>query len=232
MSRLEPPTVTLPLGRRAVRVDTGELLFPGIALVFCVLYYADTRGLPEQSLLYAEPLLYATAILAVTTMVSHGFVIEEREHQGPPSSAGGDETPGGPGGDGPGDHTGDRTTAVDGATDPDGLSLDESSRVDSPEVMSTAKTTQPDATAAVEEEREQGAGGRFDLRTASGLTVLSVGYILSLYVTTFVVSSMLFLAASLYLFGERRPLRILAYSVGFTLLVWGVFVQWLMVPLP
>lgn len=240
MTGLQPPTVTLPLGERKVRIDTGELLFPAIALVFCLAYYIDTRGLPDQSLMYAEPLLYVTVVLAVTTMLSYGITIDsggELERESADSDSADDES----GTDDASekkptaDHTEERRTATDGTTEANGEPLDESIVTDSPDAMSTAETIpQPEITEGpeVDEDVEPEVSGDFTLRSSIGLAILSGGYILLLYVTSFVVSSILFLAAALYLLGERRPLRIVAYSVGFTLLVWGVFIQWLLVPLP
>lgn len=48
---------------------------------------------------------------------------------------------------------------------------------------------------------------------------------------SFVPPTVAFLGATVYVFGERNPLYLLAYAVGFTLLVWGVFISWLKVPL-
>nr|WP_272494446.1 tripartite tricarboxylate transporter TctB family protein [Natronomonas aquatica] len=72
----------------------------------------------------------------------------------------------------------------------------------------------------------------FGTSSAVGLAVLLIGYLLSLYVVPFVVGTAGFLGCALYILGERRPARILIYSLGFTILTWGVFVEWLLVPLP
>nr|WP_241431364.1 tripartite tricarboxylate transporter TctB family protein [Natronococcus amylolyticus] len=47
----------------------------------------------------------------------------------------------------------------------------------------------------------------------------------------FLATTVAFLAATLYLFGERNPLALAGYSLGFAIGVWLVFVQWLMIPL-
>lgn len=179
MDTIEPPVVTLPVGSRRITVDTGELLVPLIALVACIIYYVDTRGLPDQSLLYAEPLLYTTAALAVVTMAGHAVSITDRAGT---DRAGGTEP---------------RTDESDGAAD--------------------------DGTVG---------GEYFTLRSAIGLAVLTAGYVAGLGVTTFIVSTVAFLALALYMFGERNPATIVVYSVGITCVVWLVFVEWLLVPLP
>lgn len=64
---------------RTVTVKLGELVLPVIAIVVSALYYIDTRGLPDQSLIYAEPVLYVTAALAVVTIVQHAITVGEDE---------------------------------------------------------------------------------------------------------------------------------------------------------
>lgn len=75
---MEPPTVTLRVNDSRIEIDTGELIFPLLALVFCLAYYLDTRGLPEKSMMYAEPLLYVTGLLALTTMMTEATEIQAR----------------------------------------------------------------------------------------------------------------------------------------------------------
>lgn len=82
------------------------------------------------------------------------------------------------------------------------------------------------------EDRESTSGNQFFNRyTAAGLTVVTTGYIIALSTISFIVPTIAFLAILLVLFGERRPIYVGVYSVGFTLLVWATFVYWLNIPL-
>lgn len=186
---MRPPTVSLRISNVDLRVDTGELLFPVLVLVFCTGYYMDTRGLPSRSLLYAEPLLYATTLLAVVTIFGQAISVSKRTGRAANGNTGAMSRFIG---------WGDPTTA-----DPADETVDQA---DSPE--------------------------GFGLSSATGLVMLLTAYIASLYFVPFVVATAGFLAGAIYQFGERNPVRIVAYSVGFTLLVWIVFVDWLLVPLP
>lgn len=56
------------VGSLRVHINMGELLFPLLVLCFCAAYYFDSRNLPDESMLYAGPLLYATAAMAVVTV--------------------------------------------------------------------------------------------------------------------------------------------------------------------
>lgn len=183
MSAIDPPVFTLPISDRQVTIDTGELLFPAIVLAFCSVYYIDTRGLPDRSLLYAEPLLYITAALAVITVFGHAVSIADREGTGEPPDAG----------SGPGSGADER-----GETWTEGMGDGEE---------------------------------HFGLPNAVGLVVLTLGYVIGIGVLGFLSSTIAFLALTLYMFGERNPIVILVYAVGFALVVWIVFVQWLRVPL-
>lgn len=179
MSTIDPPVVTLPVSDRQVRIDTGELLFPVIVLVFCGVYYVDTRGLPDRSLLYAEPLLYITTTLAVITVFGHAVSITDRnEAAGTHDSEAGIE---------------EAETTTDGTEDGEGV---------------------------------------FTVRSAAGLVVLTAGYIAGIGLIGFLASTIAFLGLTLYLFGERNPVVLVVYAVGFALVVWIVFAQWLRVPLP
>jgi hypothetical protein len=71
-----------------------------------------------------------------------------------------------------------------------------------------------------------------DQVTALTFAFLIVSYVVSLYFVSFIITTPLFLALSLYVLGERSMTRVLMYSVGFTFVVWLVFVEWLLVPLP
>lgn len=68
-----PKRVSFSLLSRHITVKLDELLFPCIVLVTVLLYYLDTRGLPDQSMIYAGPLLYITTILAVITILQHSI---------------------------------------------------------------------------------------------------------------------------------------------------------------
>lgn len=167
MRSLEPPVLTASVGSRGVRIHTGELLFPALVLAFCAFYFLDTRGLPDLSMLYAGPLLYVTAALAVVTIGSQAISVSEGEV--PAGEASPDVEPG---------------------------------------------------------------GEFFDRRGALGLVGLLAGYVLVLDVVGFLIATIAFLAAALYLFGERNPVVIAGYSIAFAVVVWMVFSEWLLVPLP
>lgn len=178
MTRITPPTVTMSTGSRTLEVDTGELLFPGLVLAFCLFYYWDTRALPELSMLYAGPLLYITIALAVVTVAVQAFSVD------------GDDPDDGDGG-----------------------------------VESAAAAFDPDTDPEADEEAV------FTVRSAAILIVLTAGYIVALEPIGFLAATVAFLAATLYLFGERNPLALAGYPLGFAIGVWLVFVQWLMIPL-
>ncbi|MFU8867020.1 tripartite tricarboxylate transporter TctB family protein [Natronococcus sp.] len=184
MTRITPPTVTMSTGSRTLEVDTGELLFPGLVLAFCLFYYWDTRALPELSMLYAGPLLYTTIALAVVTVAVQAVSV------------------------GTSDELGDS-----GPDDGDGG------------VESAAAAFDPDSDPEADEEAV------FTVRSAAVLIVLTAGYIVALEPIGFLAATVAFLAATLYLFGERNPLALAGYPLGFAIGVWLVFVQWLMIPL-
>lgn len=195
------PVVDINTGGINIRIDIGELLFPIAAFIFCVAYFIETRGLPDQSLLYADPLLYTTALLAVVTGLGHALSINRRRvrHRDDQRQVRPEDTKG---------------TA--------GRRVEQSPEGESPKPK---------------DHREIFQGGQspedhFTVASATGLIVLTTGYIASLYFVPFVAATAVFLAASVVLFGERNPLKILTYSGGFTLLLWLTFVNWLRVPLP
>jgi len=64
------------LGGHTVAVASRELVFPALALVFCGIYYIDVRDLPQQSVLYAGPLVLLTAALALTVFVAYAIRID------------------------------------------------------------------------------------------------------------------------------------------------------------
>ena len=178
MAGITLPVVTVPAGSRTIDIDTGELLFPGLVLAFCLYYFLDTRGLPDLSMLYAGPLLYTTAALAVVTLVQQAITIDDRS--------------------GPRESGDDRETA--GATaDP--------------------------AAGAVPDDPN------FTVRNAALLVALTAAYILVLEPLGFLTATVGFLALTLYLFGERNPVTLIVYSIGFAFVLWFVFVHWLRVPL-
>lgn len=69
------------------------------------------------------------------------------------------------------------------------------------------------------------------MRSAALLAVATAAYIVALDPIGFLPTTIGYLALTLYLFGERSPLRLAVYSIGFAIVVWLVFIQWLMVPL-
>lgn len=184
--KMEPPMVSFRISNVNVEIDTGELLFPTIVLLFCVAYYTDTRGLPDRSMMYAEPLLYTTAILAVITIVGQAVSVEQGSER---------------------KERGNRSDGFIGWR-----SIGDQKSPDEP----------------TEENHPEG----FGVSSAVGIGVLLIGYILSLYVVPFVVGTAGFLSGSLYVFGERSPMKIAVYSVGFTVVTWAIFIEWLFVPLP
>lgn len=205
---LEEPTVGFRIGGRRIQVDFGEFLFPAIALVFSAAYYVETRDLPEQSLMYAKWVLYATILLAVVTFLRHALSVQSA-NDGLEESKDANATK-------------TQEEPIEGGDFGSGQTED----VDTHSIVETESAAE-----AVDAEQE-GANNHFTLRTSVGLAVLVAGYIILLNFLTFVISSISFLAIGLYMFGERDPKRLIGYSVGFTLLVWAVFIEWLLVPLP
>lgn len=205
-ARVTLPTIRLRNRRFGIRIDTGELLFPAIVLIFCAAYYAETRELPAESMLYAGPLLYATASLAVLTMLGHAVSI----------NTGTDGDPNQP-------SSGSTRSVVWGvesavAEQEHPRAGDASSSIDSNRTGTDTKRIRTES--------------YFNVRSALALVVLAIGYVISLYFVPFVFGTALFLAAGAYLFGERNGIHIIGYSVGVTLLLWLVFINWLRIPLP
>lgn len=83
-----------------------------------------------------------------------------------------------------------------------------------------------------EDEPEESSNLYFNRRSAVGLVILSFAYYILFPYMGFLAATSGFLAATLYIFGERNWLYLAAYSAGFTLLVWAVFIRWLQIPLP
>lgn len=177
---------------RTITVKLGELVLPVIAIVATGLYYIDTRGLPDQSLMYAEPVLYVTAALAVVTIIQHAITFGEDEELMT---------------DGAGE-------VADGVADPasQGELLDD------------------------QDTDTETSSSHFNRKTSALFVVLTIGYVTALNTLfmsslVFMALSAVFLGATLVLFGERRWTMIVAYSVGFAVVVWAVFVYWLKIPL-
>lgn len=197
-----PDNVSLGLGDRRVTIDVGELLFPVLVLLVCGLYYVDTRGLPDQSMLYAEPVLYITALLAVVTIVQHAISFDDRNEQLA---------------DGIGERPVGATVGDEVIEEPDEPLGDR----DEPGESDTASSSP-----------------HFNRRSSAALAVITTAYITVITQFSGIVTDAVFLGLSaaflgslLFLFGERRWTRLVAYSVGFAVLIWGVFVSWLRVPI-
>lgn len=196
------PTLTFRSRWSDVRIDTGELLFPGIVLLFCMGYYYDTRGLPEESLLYAGPLLYATALLAVVTIFGHAVSVAPSENE--------------------------QSQAEDSQSVVWGMEKIAVER-EHPQKDPAEETS---ASGQADNGPENDGPVFFSIRSGAVIALLTTIYIFSLYVIPFVLGTALFLALAVYLFGERSILRIAIYSLGFTTILWLIFINWLLVPLP
>lgn len=72
---------TLSIRGHRLEINVTELIFPFVVLAFCAVYYVDTRGLPDRSLLYAEPTLYATVLLALAVVAVFGVRINPDDTQ-------------------------------------------------------------------------------------------------------------------------------------------------------
>lgn len=144
------------------------MVFPIVVLAFCAVYYMDTRDLPRQSLVYANPVLYATAALALGVLVVFAVRVEPDNEDDSPEAS----------------------TAMAGFVSEDNQNVER----------------------------------------VLHLCVLTGGYLLALPLS-FVVSTLLFLFAALYVLGERTGWVLVAYPVVITVVVYVVFVLWLNVPL-
>lgn len=65
----------------SVEVNVVELVVPIVVLAFGSYYFIDTRDLPDRSMLYAEPLLFATIIFAILAIFMFGVEIGNGERQ-------------------------------------------------------------------------------------------------------------------------------------------------------
>lgn len=198
MTGVTPPVLTLSAGDRTLEIDTGELLFPGLVLAFCLFYYWDTRALPDLSMLYAGPLLYATTALAVITLVQ-------------------------------------QAVSLDGSPDEDGEGLGTATAITDPEPGSGPES-EPEPEAASETAADRDAEATaidsiFTVRNAALLVGLTTAYVVALEPVGFLIATAAYLAATLYLFGEESLFVLTFYSIGFSFLLWIVFIQWLRVPL-
>jgi hypothetical protein len=203
-TRITLPTIILRNHRFNLRIDTGELLFPVIVFTFCIAYYVETRGLPAESMLYAGPLLYATASLSVITMFGHAISVDTGAGNEPTFSSS------------------DSHSVVWGVEGT--VAEKEHPQNDAQPAVSDRSDKQPP-------QGKTDAAPHFNVRSAIGLVVLVAVYIFALYLVPFVFATVPFLAAAVYLFGERDVLRIVVYSIGFALLLRFVFINWLEVPL-
>lgn len=64
------------------------------------------------------------------------------------------------------------------------------------------------------------------------VTVMTLIYILAVNWLGFVVSTFLYLGILAYFLGIRKPIPLVLFSAGYTAVMYGIFVMWLMVPLP
>lgn len=196
MTGVTPPVLTLSAGDRTLEIDTGELLFPGLVLAFCLFYYWDTRALPDLSMLYAGPLLYATTALAVITLVQ-------------------------------------QAVSLDGSPDEDGEDLGTATAITDPE-PETGSKSDPETASETTADRDAEATATdsiFTVRNAALLVGLTTAYVVALEPVGFLIATAAYLAATLYLFGEESLFVLTFYSIGFSFLLWIVFIQWLRVPL-
>jgi hypothetical protein len=157
-------------------------------------------------MLYAEPLLYATAILAVITTFGHAVSIKTETNVTPSQPS-----------------TESIRSVVWGV---------ESTVVEQEHPQKDRPSEAEDSVNKTADSEDSDTESFFNLQASIGLVLLTTGYILSLYALSFAPTTVLFLAATVYLFGERDLTRIVVYSIGFTGLLWFVFINWLQVPLP
>ena len=192
-----PKHITFDALDRRITLKLGELLFPGIVIAAVVLYYLDTVDLPERSLLYAGPLMYATLVLAIITVIQHGITLGE------PTKA-----------------------RADGVGEAKNTQHDDSNK--------------PASDEQVQDESDDGSNSDpyFNRRNATLYVAVTMVYVLVLtsfssYLTTVIFIGLTsgFLGVVLVTFGERRISRLIPYSVGFSLLIWSIFISWLEVPL-
>lgn len=157
----------LTIGDYTIRITVRELVFPLLVLGFCAGYYIDTRSLTRQSMLYAEPVLVITAVLATAVITMSAVRVESN----------------------------------DVANNRDHVSM-------------------------------VGFSNSKDLYTHRTiyLVTLTAAYLLIMRVA-FIPVTGAFLAATLYVLGERRLWVLAVYATGLTALVSGVFILWLNVPL-
>ncbi|AEH37077.1 tripartite tricarboxylate transporter TctB family protein [Halopiger xanaduensis] len=196
MTGVTPPVLTFSAGDRTLEIDTGELLFPGLVLAFCLFYYWDTRALPDLSMLYAGPLLYATTALAVITLVQQAVSL-----------------------DGSPDEDGDGLWTATAITDP------------KPETGTESEPGTASETTADRDAEATATDSPFTVRNAALLIGLTTAYVVVLEPVGFLIATVAYLAATLYLFGEESLFVLTFYSIGFAFLLWIVFIQWLRVPL-
>lgn len=191
-----PECITTEIFDKKIRISLGELLLPGIVLTAVIIYFLETRGLPDRSLTYANPLLYVTAGLAIITIMQHAITSVSHPE-----------------------------TVADGVGE-----------IDTP--VSEPDAEQPEIKdQSVIDEDNPSSDSNFGRQSAVLYISITLAYVICITVfsrdltsTSFVGLTSVFLGSLLMLFGERRVTRVVVYSVGFSLLIWGVFINWLKVP--
>ena len=203
MTNTRIPELAFGAGGYRIALDPGEALFPSLVALFGAYYYLDTQGLPDRSVLYAQPLLYVTLALAVLVAAVHVVDVEPARTENTAPRKGGDVR-----------------TERD-ATDREDIGQEEGRAISAVEAV--------DGDAENGEERAD-TDRHFNRYTAAGLVVASVAYFQLVQLLGFLLPSVAFCGVVLYMFGERNPLALVGYSVGFSALVYAVFGYWLNVP--
>lgn len=203
MTNTRIPELAFGASGYRIALDPGEALFPSLVALFGAYYYLDTQGLPDRSVLYAQPLLYVTLALAVLVAAVHVVDVEPARTENTAPREGGDAR-----------------TERD-ATDREDIGQEEGRAISAVEAA--------DGDAENGEERAD-TNRHFNRYTAAGLVVASVAYFQLVQLLGFLLPSIAFCGVVLYMFGERNPLALVGYSVGFSAVVYAVFGYWLNVP--
>lgn len=207
MTNTRIPELAFGAGGYRIALDPGEALFPSLVALFGAYYYLDTQGLPDRSVLYAQPLLYVTLALAVLVAAVHVVDVESARTGNTAPRKGGDADS-------------DARTERD-ATDREDVGQEKGRAISAVEAA--------DGDAENGEERAD-TNRHFNRYTAAGLVVASVAYFQLVQLLGFLLPSIAFCGVVLYMFGERNPLALVGYSVGFSAVVYAVFGYWLNVP--
>ena len=64
------------------------------------------------------------------------------------------------------------------------------------------------------------------------VVIVALVYVLMLPILGFVIATLIFLAGLAFFLGIRKPIRIIAFSVVYTVVLYAIFVEWLSVALP